>query len=123
MQRSLAVDRLLRATVNSWSGLCGAAQSEAAVREELVAIALAVPLAFVVAESPLKRLALIALVLFTLVFDLLNPPIENLADEVATAPHPGIRGVKDMGSAAVSIAVLVAASVWLAAIGERLAFW
>ncbi len=117
------MDRLLRATVNSWCGLRGAAQSEAAVREELIAIALAVPLAFVVAESPLKRLALVAVVLFILVVELLNTAIEKLADEVATAPHPGIRRVKDMASAAVSIALLVAVSVWLAAIGERLAFW
>ena len=117
------MDRLLRATVNSWCGLRGAAQSEAAVREELVAIVLAVPLAFVVAESSLKRFALIAVVLFILVVELLNTAIEKLADEVATAPHPGIRHVKDMGSAAVGIAFLVAVSVWLAAIGERLAFW
>jgi diacylglycerol kinase (ATP) len=123
MQRSLTVDRLLRATVNSWCGLCGAAQSEAAVREELVAVALAVPLAFVVAESPLKRFALIAVVLFILVVELLNTAIEKLADEVATVPHPGVRSVKDMGSAAVSIALLVAGLVWLVAIGERLAFW
>jgi len=117
------VDRLLRATVNTWHGLCGAAQSEAAVREELVAIALAVPLAFVVAESTLKRFALIGVVLFILVVELLNTAIEKLADVVATAPHPGIGRVKDMGSAAVGIAILVAASVWLAAVGERLALW
>jgi diacylglycerol kinase (ATP) len=123
MERSFTVDRLLRATVNSWCGLRGAAQSEAAVREELVAIALAVPLALVVAESPLKRLALIGVVLFILVVELLNTAIEKLADEAATAPHPGIRRIKDMGSAAVGITLLVAVSVWLAAIGERLAFW
>jgi diacylglycerol kinase (ATP) len=122
-QRSLTVDRLLRATVNSWCGLRVAAQSEAAVREELIAIALAVPLAFFVAESPLKRFALIGVVLFILVVELLNTAIEKLADEVATGPHPGIRRVKDMGSAAVGIATLVAGSIWLAAIGERLAFW
>jgi diacylglycerol kinase (ATP) len=109
--------------MNSWCGLRGAAQSEAAVREELVAIALAVPLAFVVAESPLKRFALIGVVLFILVVELLNTAIEKLADEVATGPDPAIRRVKDMGSAAVGIATLVAGSVWLAAIGERLAFW
>ena len=119
----LDVDRLLRATVNTWYGLRGAAQSEAAVREELIAIALAVPLAFVVAESPLKRFALIGVVLFILVVELLNTAIEKLADEVASGPHPAIRRVKDMGSAAVGIATLVAGSVWLAAIGERLAFW
>jgi diacylglycerol kinase (ATP) len=119
----LTVDRLWRATVNTWCGLRGAAQSEAAVREELIAIALAVPLAFVVAESPLKRFALIGVVLFILIVELLNTAIEKLADEVATAPNPGIGRVKDMGSAAVGIAILVAMSIWLAAIGERLAFW
>ena len=92
------------------------------MREELIAIALAVPLAFVVAESPLKRFALIGVVLFVLVVELLNTAIEKLADEVATAPHPGIRRVKDMGSAAVGIALLIAISVWLAAIGELFAF-
>src|SRR5262249_1345948 len=123
MQRSFTVDRFLRATVNSWHGLRGAAQSEAAVREELVAIALAVPLAFVVAESPLKRFALIGVILFILVVELLNTAIEKLADEVATVPHPGIGRIKDMGSAAVGIAILVAMSVWLAPVGGRLALW
>jgi len=113
----------LRATINSWYGLRFAARSEAAVREELVALVLAVPLAFVVAEGALKRIFLIAVVLFLLVVELLNTAIEKLADEITTAPRPGIGFIKDMGSAAVGIALLVAGAVWLAAIGERLAIW
>jgi diacylglycerol kinase (ATP) len=117
------VNRLLRATVNSWYGLRAAARTEAAVREELVVFVLAVPLAFLVAEGALRRFALIGVVLFLLVVELLNTAIEKLADEITTAPRPGIGRIKDMGSAAVGITLLVAGSVWLAAIGERLALW
>src|SRR5258708_1070804 len=115
------MDRWLRATVNSWNGLVAAARSEAALREELVALALAVPLAFVVATDTWKRLALIAVVLLLIIVELLNTAIEKLADHVTPAVHPGIGRVKDMGSAAVGVALLLAAVIWLVAIGERLA--
>ena len=42
------MDRWLRATVNTWNGLVAAARSEVAIRQELVVLMLAVPLAFVV---------------------------------------------------------------------------
>jgi diacylglycerol kinase (ATP) len=121
--RGLAVERLLRPTFNSWTGLCAAAQTEAAVREELVAAALAVPLAFLVADGTLKRFTLIAVVVFVLVVELLNTAIEKLADEITTDRQPGIGRVKDMASAAVGISLLVAGLVWLAALGERFAVW
>ena len=86
-------------------------------------LAIALPLACVIATSVWRLVVLIGVLLLVLVVELLNTAIEKLADEVATAPHPGIRLIKDMGSAAVGITFLVAVSVWLAAIGERLAFW
>jgi diacylglycerol kinase (ATP) len=115
------MDRWMRATVNSWNGLVAAMRSEAAFREELIVLMLAVPLAFVVAPDIWKRLALIAVILFLVVVELLNTAIEKLADHVTPALHPGIGRIKDMGSAAVGIALLLAAAVWLVAIGERLA--
>jgi diacylglycerol kinase (ATP) len=115
------MDRWLRATMNSWNGLLAAMRSEAAFRQELVALTLAVPLAFVVAPDIWKRLALIAVVLFLVVVELLNTAIEKLADHVTPALHPGIGRIKDMGSAAVGVALLLAAAIWLVAIGERLA--
>jgi diacylglycerol kinase (ATP) len=117
------VDRWLRATVNTWNGLLAAARSEAAVREELVALALAVPLAFVVAADAWKRTVLIAVILLILVVELLNTGLEKLADAVTTAPDPAIGRVKDMGSAAVGVALVIAALTWLAAVGNRLALW
>ena len=38
--------RLWQATINSWHGLVAATRSEQAFREELVALAIGVPLAF-----------------------------------------------------------------------------
>jgi diacylglycerol kinase (ATP) len=117
------VDRWVRATVNTWNGLLAAARSEAAFREELIAIVLAVPLAFVVAADAWKRALLVAVMLLILVVELLNTGLEKLADAVTTAPDPAIGRIKDMGSAAVGVALVIAALTWLVAVGDRLALW
>jgi len=114
------MERLLRATINTWHGLLAAARSEEAFRQELVALMLAVPLAFLLAEETWKRLALIGVVVFVLVVELLNTAIEKLADRVNLAIDPQIGRVKDMGSAAVGLALLIAGVTWLLALAERL---
>jgi len=114
------MDRWLRATINTWQGFRAAARSEAAFREELVALALAVPLAFVVTGEAWKRVLLIGVVVFLLIVELLNTAIEKLADRVNLAIDPQIGRVKDMGSAAVGLALLMAVIVWLLALAERL---
>jgi diacylglycerol kinase (ATP) len=116
--RGLSSDRWLRATVNSWEGLRHAVRSEAAVREEVAALVLAVPLAFVIAESYWKRLLLIGAIGFVLVVELLNTAIEKLADRVSREIDPQIGRVKDMGSAAVGISLLMAGAIWLLALAE-----
>jgi diacylglycerol kinase (ATP) len=113
------MERLLRATINTWNGLIAATRSEEAFRQELVAFALAVPLAFFVAETTWKRLALIGVVVFVLVVELLNTAIEKLADRVNMAIDPQIGRVKDMGSAAVGLALIIAGLTWLLALAER----
>jgi diacylglycerol kinase (ATP) len=113
------MDRLLRATINTWHGLLAAARSEEAFRQELVALVLAVPLAFLLAEETWKRLALVGVVVFVLVVELLNTAIEKLADRVNLAIDPQIGRVKDMGSAAVGLALLIAGITWLLALAER----
>jgi diacylglycerol kinase (ATP) len=115
-----AMERLLRATINTWHGLVAAARSEEAFRQELIALILAVPLAFLLAGEAWKRLALIGVVVFVLVVELLNTAIEKLADRVNLAIDPQIGRVKDMGSAAVGLALLIAGITWLLALAERL---
>jgi diacylglycerol kinase (ATP) len=114
------MERLLRATVNTWNGLIAATRSEEAFRQELVVLIVSVPLAFFVAETAWKRLALIGVVLLLLVVELLNTAIEKLADRVSREIDPQIGRVKDMGSAAVGLAIVIAGLAWLLALAERL---
>jgi diacylglycerol kinase (ATP) len=114
------MDRLLRAVINSWNGLCFAFRSEAAFRQELAVFVPAVPLAFVIAEGAWKRLALIGVLMLLFVVELLNTAIEKLSDRVTPAIDPQIGRVKDMGSAAVGLTLLVAGAVWLLALAERI---
>jgi diacylglycerol kinase (ATP) len=114
------VFRMWRATLNSWRGLIAAAKSEQAFREELVALAIAVPLAFVVAPEAWKRLVLIGVILLLMAVELLNTAIEKLSDHVTPALHPDIGRIKDIASAAVGVALAIAGFTWLLAIAERL---
>ena len=107
-----------RATLNSWHGLVAAAKSEAALREELVALALSIPLAFLVTPLAWKRLALIGVMLLLVAVELLNTAIEKLSDHVTGTHHPDIGRIKDMGSAAVGVALLIAGLAWLLAFAE-----
>ena len=66
------------------------------------------------------RLALIGVVIFVMVVELLNTAVEKLADRVSREFDFQIGTVKDIGSAAVGLALLLAGAVWLLALAERL---
>ena len=112
--------RLWRATLNSWHGIRAAAKSEAAFREELVALALSIPVAFFITIEAWKRLALIGVILLLIMVELLNTAIEKLSDRVSTAREPDIGSIKDMSSAAVGVALAIAGLTWLLALAEWL---
>ena len=111
--------RLLRATLNSWNGLRAAARSEQAFRQELVTLLLAVPAAFLIATETWRRMVLIGVVVLLMIVELLNTAIEKLSDHVTPEDHPAIGRVKDMGSAAVGLSMLLCGLVWLVALAER----
>jgi diacylglycerol kinase (ATP) len=115
------VKRLWRATINSWHGLVAAAQSERAIREELVALAIGIPLAFYLTADTGERLALIGTLVFILIVELLNTAIEKLSDRITLDHDPALKRVKDMGSAAIFLSLLLAGAVWLWVLVER--FW
>jgi diacylglycerol kinase (ATP) len=52
--------------------------------------------------------------------ELLNTAIEKLADRLTTDHDPQIGRVKDLGSAAVGVALIVGTLFWLFAIAERI---
>lgn len=112
--------RFWRATINTRNGLAFAIRSEQAFREEVVALVLALPLAFVIGSTTMRRVELIAVVMLVMVVELLNTAIEKLADRLTTEHDQQIGRVKDMGSAAVGVALVMAGAFWIFAIAERI---
>jgi diacylglycerol kinase (ATP) len=112
--------RFWRATINTRNGLAFAIRSEQAVREELIALALAVPFAWLIGATVMRRVELVATVALVLVVELLNTAIEKLSDRLTTEHDPQIGRVKDMGSAAVGVALAMAGLFWLFALAERM---
>jgi len=86
----------------------------------VVALLLAIPLSFLVGATMMRRLELVAVVLLLLIVELLNTAIEKLADRLTTEHDLQIGRVKDMGSAAVGVALIMAGLFWLFAIAERM---
>jgi diacylglycerol kinase (ATP) len=107
-----------RATINSWRGLIEAAKSEQAFREELSVFLCAIPISFWITPSAWKRVAMLGSILLLMAVELLNTAVEKLCDHVHADQHPDIGRIKDMGSAAVGMALLLAAIVWLLIIAE-----
>ena len=114
------MQRLWRATINTRNGLLFAIRSEQAVREELAALMISLPLAWVIGTTAMRRIELVTAVVMVLVVELLNTAIEKLADRLTTDHDPQIGRVKDMGSAAVGVALVSAGLFWLFSIAERM---
>jgi len=111
--------RLYQATLNTFRGLTWATKSEAALRQELAALLIAIPLAVVLAPGIAWYVAMVGVLVLTICIELLNTAIEKLADEVTRERHPQIGLVKDMGSAAVFCVLCLAGLIWIAALALR----
>ncbi|HMA55751.1 MAG TPA: diacylglycerol kinase [Pseudolabrys sp.] len=114
------MERIWRAAINSWNGLVAITRSEAAFRQELALLAIGIPLAFILTPAAAERFALIGVIVFALIVELLNTAIEKLSDRVTRDSDPAIKHVKDMGSAAVGLSLLAAGAIWLWVLIERL---
>jgi diacylglycerol kinase (ATP) len=77
------------------------------------------PVAWFVAATTMRAVELVCSVAFVLVVELLNTAVEKLADRLTLDHDRQIGLVKDMGSAAVGVALLMAAAFWVVAILER----
>ncbi|MEN3287993.1 MAG: diacylglycerol kinase [Bradyrhizobium sp.] len=119
LRRGFDVLRIWRATINSRNGLAFAVRSEQAVREEIGALILSLPLAFVIGATAMRVIELVCAVALVLVVELLNTAIEKLADRLTTEHDLQIGRVKDLGSAAVGVALLMSGTFWLFALAER----
>ena len=104
--------RLVAAFGYSCAGLAAAWRGEAAFRQEMGLLAVAVPLALFLGRNGVDRALLVGSVLLVPVVELLNSAIEAVVDKVSPEHHELARRAKDMGSAAVLFALIAAAAVW-----------
>jgi diacylglycerol kinase (ATP) len=119
-KRLRAVRRLFSATKNSWHGIVDGVTTEAAVREETVILAVAIPVGFFIAPSPPWYVAMIGVLLVVLAIEFLNTAIEKLSDHVTPEHHYDIGRIKDFGSSAVFCGLCLTGLVWLAALATRI---
>lgn len=112
MNKATGVTRIIKATGYSLKGLKQAWQHEAAFRQELMLLVAAVLVACWLPVSLLERLLLIGVVVLVVLMELLNSAIEAVVDRVGTDYHELSGRAKDIGSAAVFVALAFAAVVW-----------
>jgi diacylglycerol kinase (ATP) len=104
--------RLGNALFYSLSGLRLAFRHESAFRQEVALAAILVPIACVVDVSSAEHVLLIASVLLVFVVELLNSSVEAAIDRIGLDTHRLSKRAKDLGSAAVLIALLMLATTW-----------
>ena len=107
------IARIGKAFVNSCNGLRDG-WGERAFRLELLLAAVMVPAALWMPVTLVERILLVASVIFVLVVELLNSGVEAAIDRVSLELHPLSRRAKDLGSAAVLLALLLCLFVWAA---------
>lgn len=105
--------RLWNAFGYTRDGLRAAWKNEAAFREEVLLAAIAIPLAIFLGRTGVDRALMVGSVLLVLIVEILNSALEAVVDKASPEKHELAKRAKDMGSAAVFLALLNAAVIWL----------
>jgi diacylglycerol kinase (ATP) len=104
--------RLFNAMGYSLAGFRAAYHFEDAFRQEVLLAAILIPLAMYLGHSGVERALMIAAVLLVLTVELLNSAIEAAVDRISLDHHHLIKRAKDIGSAAVFVALFNVIVVW-----------
>ncbi|HSH06467.1 MAG TPA: diacylglycerol kinase [Burkholderiales bacterium] len=107
------LQRIINATRYSLAGLGEAVRREQAFQQELLLTAVLVPVALRLGDTGIERALLIASLVLVLIVELINSAIEATQDRISLEQHPLAKHAKDFGSAAVMLALINAALVWL----------
>ena len=114
------LDRIIHAAGYSWAGLKAAYTGESAFRQETWLCIIATPLTYWLAQTWEQAVLLMGSLLLVLIVELLNSAFEAVVDRVSFETHELSKRAKDIASAAVLMALLLAAGVWSAAIWQYL---
>lgn len=104
--------RLINAATYSLDGLRAAYRHEDAFRQEVWGATAAIVVSLFVPVSPVGRALLIGSVLLVLIVELINSAIEAAIDRISLDRHHLAKRAKDIGSAAVLLALVNAVIVW-----------
>ena len=104
--------RIVHAFFNSCAGLADAFRHESAFRQEILLAAVLVPVTFWLKVSNAERALLIASVLLVMIVELLNTGVEVAIDRISYEHHSLSKRAKDIGSAAVFVALVLMVAVW-----------
>lgn len=119
MKSKGGISRVFKALGYTWDGLKAAAEHEEAFKQELYVIVPLAIAAWCVPVSFLERALLFAVLMLILIVELINSAIEANTDHISLERHPLAKRAKDMGSAAVFLAIVVAVSVWVCVLWQR----
>jgi diacylglycerol kinase (ATP) len=106
------VRRIVAAAGYSMRGFRAAWRNEAAFRQEATLALLLLPCAFLLGRDAAEVALLLATLAFVLVTELLNSAIEAVVDRTGIEVHELSGRAKDMGSAAVFVALALVPIVW-----------
>ena len=104
--------RVWNACFHSIDGLRAALRHEDAFRQEVLLAAALIPAALFMPATGTGKALMIASVLVVLIVELLNSAIEAAVDRISLEHHELARRAKDIGSAAVMLALLNVPVVW-----------
>jgi len=104
--------RILNAFNYSLDGFAAAYRHEDAFRQELLMALFLVPLGLWLGEGGVQKALLVGSVILVLLVELINSAIEATVDRISLENHLLAKRAKDIGSAAVLLALLLLATVW-----------
>ena len=113
------IRRLINALFFSLSGLALAYRHESAFRQEMALAAVLIPVACLLPVAAVERVLLIGSVMLVLIVELLNSSVEAAIDRIGFDTHRLSKRAKDLGSAAVLIALTALAMTWLLLAGPE----
>jgi diacylglycerol kinase (ATP) len=113
------LDRIVHAAGYSLQGLSAALRHESAFRQEAALAAVMLPAAFWVGRTWVEVALLVGSVMLVLIVELMNSAVEAVVDRVSFELHELSKRAKDIGSAAVMLALLLCAGVWATALWQR----
>ena len=88
-------------------------KEESAFRQELTLLGILTPITFILPVTHLEKAILLSALILVLVVELLNSSVEAAIDRISFDHHDLSKRAKDFGSAAVMLALGIAALLWL----------